>query len=250
MKILEYQRPETVEDAVWLLSREHPKTIAILGGYPFQHQEGEAVAVVDLQALGFNTITEKGKSLDIGAMVPLQALMDVVSGLPGFVAAIHHEATYNRRHMTTVAGSLVNADGRSPFATAMLALDAQLVYLPGDQVEPVGTFFSLCDYTDPGRLISKVVIPSKVSLAYQYVARTPADLPIVCVSVVRWSSGRTRVTVGGYGKTPKLAMDGPSSLGAEIAAKDAYVEAEDVWASAVYRCEIAEILTKRCLAQL
>ena len=58
------------------------------------------------------------------------------------------------------------------------------------------------------------------------------------------------MAVGGYGKTPKLAMDGPNSVGAEIAAKDVYHEAADVWASALYRREMAEILTKRCLEQV
>jgi len=250
MRILEYQRPESVEDAVRLLSREHPKTIAIMGADPFLHQGGEAVAVVDLQALGLESIIVKDKSLEIGAMALLQALLDAVGGLLGLGSAIRHEATYNRRQMVTVAGSLVNTDGRSPFATAMLALDAQLVYLPGDQVEPVGTLFALPGCPEDGRLISKILIPKDVSLAYHYVAGTPADLPIVCVSVARWPAGRTRVAVGGYGKTPKLAMDGPSSVGAEIAAKDAYQEAEDAWASAQYRREVAEILTKRCLEQL
>jgi CO/xanthine dehydrogenase FAD-binding subunit len=180
----------------------------------------------------------------------LQALMGAFNELPGLVSAIRHEATYNRRQMLTVAGSLVNADGRSPFATAMLALDAQLVYLPGDQIEPVGTLFSLIERPEQNRLISKVLIAGEASLSYHYVARTPADLPIVCVSVARWPSGRTRVAVGGYGKTPKLAMDGPNSLGAEVAAKDVYQEAGDVWASALYRCEMAAVLARRCVEQL
>lgn len=250
MRIVEYQRPETVEDAIRLLSREAPKTVALMGADPFLHQESENVAVVDLQALGLETITKKARSLEIGAMVTLQALMGAVSGLTGLVSAILHEATYNRRQMITVAGSLVDADGRSPFATAMLSLDAQLVYLPGDQIEPVGTLFSLPGQIEKDRLISRILIPNEVRLVYQYVARTPADLPIVCVSVVQWPSGRTRVAVGGFGRTPKLVMDGPNPSGAEIAAKDAYQEAGDVWASALYRREIAATLTKRCLTQL
>ena len=87
-------------------------------------------------------------------------------------------------------------------------------------------------------------------LAYEYVARTPADLPIVCAAVAVWSSGRTRVVMGGFGEVPVLAMDGPDREGAEIAAGVAYSHADDQWASSSYRQEVAKVLVKRCLASL
>ncbi len=250
MMIVEYLRPLTVEDAIRFLSREDPKTIPLMGEATFLREVMGPVAVVDLQALGLDTMVNKNKTLEIGPMVTLQALMETVSTMPGLVSVIQHEATYNRRQLATVAGSVLIADGRSPFATAMLALDAHLHYATSDAIEEIGELFSLQDRGDRELLIEKFVIPTGVNLAYQYVARTPADLPIVCVVVVRWPSGRTRVSVGGYGKTPKLAMDGPNPLGAETAARDVYREANDQWAGALYRSEMAGILTKRCLELL
>jgi len=88
-----------------------------------------------------------------------------------------------------------------------------------------------------------------VKLAYEVVARTPADQPIVCVAVAKWSSGRTRIVLGGYGDAPILACDGPESQGGEIAAASAYSQASDMWVSAEYRQEVARILTLRCLSQ-
>ena len=87
-------------------------------------------------------------------------------------------------------------------------------------------------------------------LAYEYVARTPADLPIVCAAVAVWPSGRTRVVLGGYGEEPVLAMDGPDGGGAEIAAKDAYSHSEDQWATTEYRQEMAKVLVNRGLVNL
>ena len=98
-----------------------------------------------------------------------------------------------------------------------------------------------------GTLVTTVNIPSNVTLTYEYVARTPADLPIVCAAVAQWLSGRTRVALGGFGNAPLLAMDGPEPEGAETAARDAFREAGDQWASAEYRSDIAAILVKRCL---
>jgi CO/xanthine dehydrogenase FAD-binding subunit len=55
------------------------------------------------------------------------------------------------------------------------------------------------------------------------------------------------LAVGGYGKAPRLAMDGTESEGMEAAARSAFHEAKDEWASAEYRMEIAATLAKRCL---
>ena len=99
-------------------------------------------------------------------------------------------------------------------------------------------------------MITKIQIPTNVKLAYEYVARTPADLPIVCVGVAIWKSGRTRVALGGFGNSPILAMDGPSHMGADVAAGNAYSEAGDQWASAAYRSDVAAILAKRATQSL
>jgi CO/xanthine dehydrogenase FAD-binding subunit len=85
---------------------------------------------------------------------------------------------------------------------------------------------------------------------FEYVARSPKDVPILVVAVAQWGSGRTRIALGGFGEAPILAMDGLDADGAEIACRDAYFDADDQWASAVYRREVALKLAKRCLARI
>jgi CO/xanthine dehydrogenase FAD-binding subunit len=97
------------------------------------------------------------------------------------------------------------------------------------------------------QLVTRINIPKNVKIEYEYVARTPADLPIVCVAVSQWPSGRTRVAMGGYGDIPILAIDGPESDGAVSAAQNAYREARDQWASGEYRSDVAGILVARCM---
>jgi len=142
------------------------------------------------------------------------------------------------------------ADGRSPFGTAMLALAPELLVQPGDEKIPYGELLPLRSEQLPGRLITEISIPLNTKLSYQYVARSPADLPIVCVAVAQWPSDRTRVVLGGYGSSPLVAMDGPNSQGADIAAQDAYHEAGDQWATSQYRSDVAATLTKRCLEEI
>jgi CO/xanthine dehydrogenase FAD-binding subunit len=100
------------------------------------------------------------------------------------------------------------------------------------------------------RLITQVKIPLNARLAYESVARAPADLPILCVAVAQWPSGRTRLAVGGFGAAPYLAMDGPEGEGVEIAAQEACRGSDDEWGSAEYRTAVAGKLAKRCLESL
>ncbi len=47
-----------------------------------------------------------------------------------------------------------------------------------------------------------------------------------------------------------MVMDGTDSSGVEVAAKDAYSQSGDEWASSEYRQEMAAVLARRCLAQV
>jgi CO/xanthine dehydrogenase FAD-binding subunit len=160
------------------------------------------------------------------------------------------ETNYHLRQVASLAGTLVACDGRSPFATAMLALDARLTLLPDDEEITLGNLLPLRPKSLRGKLIIKITIPVQAKLAYEYVARTPADRPIVCAALAQWPSGRIRLTLGGCGMSPRLAMDGNDAAGIEAAARNAFAEAGDEWASAEYRSEMAVILAGRCQVQV
>lgn len=253
--ITEYHRPKKIEEALQLLARQQPVTVPLGGGTALNRPSDAPVAVVDLQALGLDQIQPRGNFLDLGAAVRLEQLLQTPGLPPALDKAIRHEASYNLRQVGTVAGSLVAADGRSPFATAMLALDATLSLLPALGENPPGTeeVIALGDLLPmraerlQGRLITRVTIPLNAGLAYEYVARTPADRPIVCVAVASWPSGRTRIALGGSGPVVLLALDGPEPGGAETAVQDAFSQAGDQWASAEYRQAAATTLIQRIL---
>jgi CO/xanthine dehydrogenase FAD-binding subunit len=247
--ISEYHRPKTLDEATRLLSK--PDTRPLGGGTALNRPSPERFAVVDLQALGLDKIHKSGNKLEIGATATLQALLDSAHIPPALQETIRLETTYNLRQMATVAGTLVACDGRSTFATAMLALDAKLTMI-SNQSSVIGLGDLLPFRADNLRdkLITKIVIPLNVKLAFESVARTPADKPIVCAALAQWPSGRTRLGLGGCGNSPLLAMDGNEPGGVEAAARNAFAEAGDEWASAVYRSEMAAVLAKRCLKQV
>ena len=253
--IVEYHRPETLEEALTLLTRPGVVSRPLGGGTAIDRFGPGSLAVIDLQRLDLNKVQERGNWIDLGATVTLQKLLDTPNLPEALYETIRREASHNLRQVATVAGTLVAADGRSPFGTAMHALDAAIHLRPGkegkdsDQVRP-GDFLSFREEMLNGRLITQVTIPLNASLAYAYVARTPADRPVVCAAAAQWPSGRTRVALGGFGTAPVLALDGPEAAGAETAAQNAYSGAGDEWASAEYREEVAGVLVRRCIEEL
>jgi len=251
--IIEYHRPDNLEDLLSLISRKSPRTIVLGGGLYINEVIKEPIAVADLQNLGMTAILSKGKRLQFGAATTLQTLLVSELSPAALKKSIKHQETYNRRQVATLAGSLVTANGRSAIAGAFLALDAELIFNGvKDEIEKIklGDFLPIREEKLDGRVITEISIPTDIRLAYHYVARSPADLPIVGAAVCRWPSGRTRVVLIGYGDQPVMVLDGPKADGVVETAADAYSEANDQWASAAYRSDTAGILVKRCLEEL
>jgi CO/xanthine dehydrogenase FAD-binding subunit len=251
--IIEYLRPTTIPEALSLLAREQPVSYALGGGSHINRKQDLEYAVVDLQALGLAKINKSGHSVQVGATSTLQDLLDF-TGLPEAIyQSIKLEATTNLRQMATIAGTLVTANGRSSLATLLLALDGSLEILTLDKepkLERLGDWLPMRSQFGHGSLIKTISFPVNVHTAFESISRTPADQPIVCAAVSQWHSGRTRLTLGGWGDTPVLAMDGPEADGLEIAARSVFSHSGDEWASTEYRQEMAGILALRCIKRI
>lgn len=261
--ITAYHRPQTLDEALTLLTQ--PNALPLGGGTLLSQRWADSVQAVDLQLLGLDSLTKTGNTLELGATLTLQSLLESKDCPDALNSALKLEAPLNIRNSATVAGTLVVCDGRSTFASALLALDAKIEIKSIDKFELIkmetesrppeqavvslgmGEFLPLRSEHLQGKLITSVTIPLNVKLAFEYVSRTPADKPIVCAVLAQWNSGRTRLVLGGYGKSPMLAMDGTEADGADTAARNAYHEATDEWASAEYRMDVASTLAKRCL---
>ena len=243
--ITAYHRPQTLDEALALLTQ--PNTVPLGGGTLLSRPTTDPVSVVDLQRLGLDTLRANGSEFHIGATCTLQSLLESEQCPEALKIAIKLEAPINIRNSATVAGTLVSSDGRSTFTTALLALDAKITVISKQSsVVSVGEFLPL----RPRGLITSIIIPLNTKFAFEFVSRTPADKPIICAALCQWNSGRTRLALGGYGKSPLLAMDGTESEGLDAAARNAYHEANDEWASAEYRMDVAAVLAKRCMESL
>ena len=261
--ITAYHRPKTLDEALTLLSQ--PDRLPLGGGTLLSHLKTDSVEAVDLQSLSLDTVKRNGNNLEIGATVTLQQLLESEHCPEALKSALKLEAPFNIRNAATAAGTLVAGDGRSTFSTVLLALDAKLEIKSINKLElmdmevesrppkqdvstlSIGEFLPLRAEQIRGKLITSITVPLNVKLGFDYVSRTPADKPIVCAAVAQWNSGRTRLALGGYGKSPMLAMDGTEAEGIETAARNAFHEATDDYGSAEYRMDVAATLARRCL---
>jgi CO/xanthine dehydrogenase FAD-binding subunit len=244
--ITDYHRPQTLEEALKLLS--DPNSRPLGGGTVLTQWTDESFSLVDLQDLGLDKLRKSANLLSIGATVTLEALMESPIIPTALKRGIALEAPLNQRNRRTVAGALITCTGRSQFASLMMALDAKVkVSGKESKVLTLGDFLLSQTETQLHTLVTNIEIPIQIKLAFETVGRSPADKPIICAAIAQWNSGRSRLVLGGWGKFPTLAFDGTDSSGIELAARNAAQSANDEWASAEYRSEIAVTLTKRCL---
>jgi putative selenate reductase FAD-binding subunit len=253
--ITQYFRPGNLQEALDLISM--PNAFPLAGGTLVNTPEFEqifsitvypsGISLVDLQALGLVHIRKLGNALEIDACVTLQQLLENQHTPEAIKNALRLEAAINIRNAATVAGTLVACDGRSPFATVMLAIDSELTMQPQDQKITLGNFLPQRSSFLHKKLITCVTIPLNPNVSFEYTARSPADRPIVCASAAQWASGRTRLALGGYGSLPLLALDGTNVDDIQASARNAFHEAADEWASADFRADVAAILSERCV---
>ncbi len=248
--IEEYYRPESLPEAVVIIKQKGRSGRILAGGTTLKKWSEQTAAVIDLQALGLSQIEYRAKEMALGATLTL-ANMAAIPTLPSALQiAIKLQASYNQRQSATVVGSLLSADGRSTFATAMLALNARLVLFPPQKDLCYSDILALGNEVIEGQIVTAVVIPTKIKFAFHSVARTPNDLPLVCIALARWDSGRIRLAAGGWGKVPLLVLDGIGAQEVSLAVRSTFSRAGDEWASAEYRTDVAGVLAKRCLDDL
>jgi CO/xanthine dehydrogenase FAD-binding subunit len=244
--INQYYRPSSIDEALKLLSITDEKVVPLGGGTQISHSH-EPISVVDLQNLELNKIKFEGNSIFLGSTTTLHAVAENSKLHQSLRDAASKELNFNLRQIATLAGMVVTGDGRSILLTALLGMDAIITWLPGSKTQGLGEFLLTRNHNWPGRLIESLKIPSNVLLKFASVGRSPADLPVICVAVAKWPSGRVRIALGGFGGVPVLALDATESGGIDFAVKDALANSTDQWASAEYRQSVAAILVKRLL---
>jgi CO/xanthine dehydrogenase FAD-binding subunit len=245
--ILEYHRPETLEQAKKLLDRKTPVTIPLGGGTTISHPSEEPVAVVDLQSLGLDRISYEKSTVKMGSMVRLQFLVENSKLPAGLIKSARREASINIRRAATIGGTLVTSDGRSPLLGCLLALDARIFWEPGNKSIFLAEWLENDREKKPGKLISGIEFNTPEEVDYEDIARSPEDRPIAFVAVARWNTGETRVVIGGAGKSPLVGSDGSKNLITQMFDRHKYISVMEQAGYTSYQQATIQTLIERMI---
>ncbi len=256
---LEYARPESVEDAVKLLSREDARALA--GGQSLVNVMKTRVAspelVVDLNRIdGLRGIRAVDGALEIGAMTTYSAIVEsaeVAAARPILAEVARTIADVQVRNRGTIGGNVCSNDPTNHFPPLAAALGAELTIAGSDGERTVGAeeFFEGVYLTavKPGELLTSVRIPAKGGARDGWASVTLGKEGTGIVNVAATvSNGTARIAIGCVAATPVVV----TASADETAVADAVRAAEldppgDVHASAEYRRHLAEVLAARAV---
>jgi len=274
-----YFRPRSLDEALTLLEREEAKPLAggqsLIPAMNFRLAAPEAL--VDLNEVHeLAGISDTGGIVRIGAMTRHAAVERderIANRVPLLGETMPHIAHPQIRSRGTIGGSLAHADPAAELPAVILALDTSLVIRStgGERRVEAGDFFTglFATALEPGELVTAVEIPAapaRTGWAFEEFARRHGDYALVgvAVRVTLNAKGRCescRIVLLSVGDGPVMARTAMQSLeGADLgpdAIRDAAERAgsadidppADIHASAVYRRQLARVLTRRALTR-
>ena len=246
----DYRAPKTVDEALALLRQHGAQAKLLAGGQSLvpvlNFRLATPALLVDLNRIpALAGIREEDRALVIGAMTRNREIEK--SGLvrnrnPLLHAAMPYIAHAQIRNRGTIGGSLAHADPAAELPAVCVACEAEMLICGprGERRVPAAEFFQGLFTTalEPDELLTAVRFPAWPTgrkFAFLEVSRRHGDFAIVGVAAVV-DSGVPRVVVFG-------AEDGPRLFSGQINPRS------DHHASADYRRELVEVLTRRALQQ-
>lgn len=199
MQTIEYQRAESVEEAIEIKESAEGNAMYLAGGQSLvniikQDLIPEGSLVVDIghiEPLDF--IDLNSKEIRIGALTTHAKIArhpGIESIYPGFTELVSEIADRQVRNMGTIGGNIAHADPRADYPVGLTALGASITVegVSGHREIGADEFF-LGFYEseiDPDEIVREITIPrhdDSTTFAFKKFSQRKGDFPIVNVAV-------------------------------------------------------------------
>ena len=275
----EYHRPETLDEALTLLSAHGDDGKVLAGGQsliPLMKLRFAAPGhLIDINRVpGLDGLQETDGQLRIGALTRHATLehSDLLkSRYPVMAQAAPMISDPIVRNLGTIGGSLAHADPAGDWGSVMLALGATvLVRSPNAERElPIGEFLqdTFTTALQPDEILTEIRVPqpgARSGGAYLKMERKVGDFATVAVGVhlelSNGAIGKAGIALTAVGSKNIEAKEAADSLAGAEPTEEAFAEAgrlaaaaadptSDVRGSADYKRHIVEVFVRRGLAR-
>ncbi|HEV3469659.1 MAG TPA: xanthine dehydrogenase family protein subunit M [Pyrinomonadaceae bacterium] len=276
----DYVAPATLDEAVALLAEHADDAKILAGGHSLipamKLRLAQPALLIDIGRLkDLSYIREEGGRVLVGAMTThyqLEAserLREVCPLLPECAASIGDVQVRNKG---TIGGSLAHADPAADWPAAVIALGAEMVAVSaqGERVIRAEDFFvdMLTTALGPGEVLREIrfpAAPERAGQAYVKAHHPASGFAVVGVAVSLTLDGAGRCSSAAVGVTGvaakayraaqvESALVGAAPDEQTVAAAAAHaadgVDANgDIYASAEYRRHLAQVYTRRAVAE-
>ncbi|MDD6648201.1 MAG: FAD binding domain-containing protein [Firmicutes bacterium] len=250
LKIRQYVRPETLEEAYELCLKKNNR---IIGGMLWLKMQDLSVnTAIDLQDLNLDTIEENEYEYRIGCMVSLRQI-ELHEGLnaqtQGAVSeCVKHIVGVQFRNLATIGGSIWGRFGFSDVLTLFMSIDAKVeLYERG--------IMSIEEFADMPRtvrdLLIRIIVPKvRRTTVYRSQRNASTDFPVLACAV-----SKTADTVCcSVGARPGKAIivrelpDDPAEAAEYAVSRLSF--GTNLRGSREYRMQICRVLVRRAMEQL
>ncbi len=234
MKALDYKIPSDLDEAYDLLNSRKNATL-LAGGLFIRLQKNTHPLLIDLNGLNLDYINEIKDGFIIGAMTTLRSLEK--SNLPkAIVDSVKQISGVGVRNMATIGGSIC---GRYPFSdinTALLALDAYLVFYKNGKTSMTKFYKEGLIEKD---ILVEIYIKKPEFSATKYFKKVYTDLSILNISMAD-----NRLAVGARPGKTIVIEDLNEELIANIPFGDDY-RASGEYRKAIFKALYTDLLQER-----
>jgi carbon-monoxide dehydrogenase medium subunit len=267
LREVEYARPNTVEEAIELLSANDGAR-ALAGGQTLinvmKARAASPDVLVDLQDLDdLRGVHDLGNgSVEIGAMTTCSQLVrDEAAGARSILGEVAGRiADVQVRNRGTIGGNVCSNDPTNHFPPLLVALDASFTIrsADGERTVSASEFFLGVYMTaaGPGDLLTKITIPpgGQDGFAAVTIGRDGTGIVTAAASL----NGGARIAIGCVDAVPVRASAMEQRIGSDFSEESVRAAVQglgatldppsDVHASADYRRHLAEVLAVRAVA--
>lgn len=246
----EYVKVDSLEDAYQLNQK---KTSVLVGGMMWLKMAGSNKGtIIDLSGLGLNLIEEDEVGFHIGCMCTLRQL-ELHQGLNQYFHNIFKECTKHIvgvqfRNTATVGGSIFGRYGFSDILTCMLALDTTVELYKGGKI-PLAEFAEAG--TDRDILVRIHIKKDGRIPAYLSQRNSKSDLPVITCGVSKLEHSYY-ISLGARPERARVAVVDTDQMTEQklLETVSRFSFHDNMRASGEYRRHLAEVYTKRLVAQI